>query len=1254
MHELYPAGPAQVPQDLTAPKPAYKRHAWIAMAALTLFVLLYVALAGWFAFKAYSLFAGAISGGKNAFLGVLFGLPAAFIAIFLCKALIFLRPGGKMEDQEVTAAQQPRLFEFLNRLADEAGAPRPHRVFLSPLVNAAVFYDLTILNFLFPSKKNLEIGLGLVNALSLSELKAVLAHEFGHFAQRSMAVGRWVYMAQQIAEHIVWRRDQLDRFLQGLSRSDIRVAWVGWILRLIVWSIRSLLETLFQGVMLAQRALSREMEFQADLVAVSLTGSDALIHALHQAQTADDAWDRTLAFANGELGQGRKVVDLFAVQSRVLERMREMLGDPDYARVPTVPDTRPEAHRVFRAELAQPPRMWLTHPHNHEREENAKRVYLRAPDDTRSAWALFTDAAALRSQVSLRMVEGNDTATAPIEDSLKRLDACYAIESLQTRYAGVYLGRSVVRAEMHTHALYAGDCSGSAQSLAQLYAPAVADQLAKWRSLEKEIALLELVERGEFTAQGGVVHHRERQLPRKQLPQLLSELRAELIACEQPILAHDRACRGEHLAAARRLGGGWAEYLQGLLATLHYAEHAHADLRDAQRFLAREYQVVTADGNVSARERKRLVKACAVVHTPLQQIYANAALVQLDDSLLERLKIESWAGAFEEFKLALADESNLGNWLDVIDGWINVTCRSLGALGDQALEQLLESERRVAQSVIDGTGLPAAPKAARIEAEYARLLPRGERKLQRKLGWWDRFQVADGWVPAGARLAVAGSIVGAVIGYGGAIGNASLTIYNGLATDVRVSAGAQSRTLGPFQTTRLEIPLAPLQIQTTDAKGNEIERFETPVDLAFADYVYNVASASPLLEWTATYGGAQPVPERNLGTARWSTVDADVLFADPPKTISTKGEGGTRSVVVGMSDGGPSAMHSLQTDADTLSSIALAHARWDDTGSRHVVDWLAIAASTPEFPAVLQARLATQPDDVLLRRVAQDVAAEGDTQACTSDTAAAASAPDQPDLVYLAARCLPTAEERNAAFRAGHARFPEHAWLAYAAGYDLAQTREWEPAAIALETARGQLTPLVDRISLDLERIERVLGRRPDAARSRVLSAASPKLASYLEYEALPGYQSLHAGDFDSALSSDADQRARMLRLVAASQGASSTQISEALALPPADGLDLGTMGAAIGLALREGVAPDTLLSALEASHADEATTLRTFVTDLPTRDRDRLEAHLREADVQVRAQAYVLACVALGAAAPSGWKADAQRLLFADERPVL
>jgi Zn-dependent protease with chaperone function len=286
---VYPDGPDAVPTDLTRPTRAYRTHAWLAMGGLALFVLLYLALASWFSWTAYRLFASLAHGGEPIVVFVA-GTCSAFLAVFMWKALVFVKHRHAIDDIEVTASEQPRLFAFINRLADEAGAPRAHRVFLSPRVNAAVFYDLSVLNLFFPSRKNLEIGLGLVNAVSLGELKAVLAHEFGHFGQRSMAVGRWVYIAQQIAGHIIAKRDALDAFLRGLSRFDLRIAWVGWLLSLIVWSIRSLTETVFRVVVLAQRALSREMELQADLVAVSLTGSDALIHALYKLNVADEAW----------------------------------------------------------------------------------------------------------------------------------------------------------------------------------------------------------------------------------------------------------------------------------------------------------------------------------------------------------------------------------------------------------------------------------------------------------------------------------------------------------------------------------------------------------------------------------------------------------------------------------------------------------------------------------------------------------------------------------------------------------------------------------------------------------------------------------------------------------------------------------------------------------------------------------------------------------------------------------------------------
>ena len=123
MDNLYPPGPAPVAQDLTAPGPAYKRQAKVALLSLLLFIALYLSLTGWFAWTAYDYFVNAAAVEQGAWVGYGFAAAAAFLTIFLAKALFFVNRGGEVNDIEVTAEEEPRLFEFLYRLADEAGAP---------------------------------------------------------------------------------------------------------------------------------------------------------------------------------------------------------------------------------------------------------------------------------------------------------------------------------------------------------------------------------------------------------------------------------------------------------------------------------------------------------------------------------------------------------------------------------------------------------------------------------------------------------------------------------------------------------------------------------------------------------------------------------------------------------------------------------------------------------------------------------------------------------------------------------------------------------------------------------------------------------------------------------------------------------------------------------------------------------------------------------------------------------------------------
>src|SRR5262249_20287641 len=113
---------------------------------------------------------------------------------FLLKGLFHRKKFDRDHLVEVTEAEQPRLFAFLRRLAGDAGTRLPGRVYLSHDVNAAVMYPQSLLTFVWPVRKNLVLGLGLVNAIDVAELKAILGHELGHFSQASMRLGTYVYV----------------------------------------------------------------------------------------------------------------------------------------------------------------------------------------------------------------------------------------------------------------------------------------------------------------------------------------------------------------------------------------------------------------------------------------------------------------------------------------------------------------------------------------------------------------------------------------------------------------------------------------------------------------------------------------------------------------------------------------------------------------------------------------------------------------------------------------------------------------------------------------------------------------------------------------------------------------------------------------------------------------------------------------------------------------------------------------------------
>lgn len=770
MEIIYPAGPADVPAGLTRPSAAYRRHAWLAMAGLLAFIALYLALTAWFAFAGLALALRLALDGARARLPEWLACGGSlFLAVFLAKALFSIRKGEDADRLELTRAEQPRLFAFLERIADEAGAPRPYKVFASVRVNAAVFYDLSLLNLFRPAPKNLEIGLGLVNMLNLSEFKAVCAHEFGHFAQRSMALGRWVYTTQQIAAHIVARRDLLDRLLYRLSNLDVRISWIGWLLSLAVWALRAIVDTAFRLILVAQRALSREMEMQADLVAVSLTGSDALVHALHRLQIADDAWDRTLGFVRSEIGNARPPQDVFIVQAALADRLGRIYNDPTYGQRPRVPERGAASFRVFDQAIARPPSMWATHPQNHEREENAKRHYLPSPCDERSAWALFDDAQALRERLTARLIgETAHPAVAP-DVSLKHLDAQFEQEHLKPQYRGIYMGFSPVRHARTVDALIEATTLTGPLDSAVLYPAAITEDLERLRALERDHALLRAWRDGGYQAPDGVIRYRGRVLPRAGLPAAIAALEVEREAVRARLQSVLRSVRSAHLAAAEALSPQWRAYLFGLLSLLHYADHAEANVRDAQAHLALRRERAASGGSPNEKAIGQIVLAAEQLQRALAQVFQVADEVRPGTAILEALGIDDWPSALGRFGLADPVRGNIGDWLHAVDAWVHHVGGALSALRRTTLDALLRAEASVAAAyAARHVPAPEAPQTVpRVPETYDTLVLGTERVLRvNKPSFTERFRTANGFMPGLARAAVALGIIGSAVVFG--------------------------------------------------------------------------------------------------------------------------------------------------------------------------------------------------------------------------------------------------------------------------------------------------------------------------------------------------------------------------------------------------------------------------------------------------------------------------------------------------------
>lgn len=1265
-NSLYTLSVENVPDDYNNASSAYKRHIWIAVLGIGSFFVLYLFLTFWFFYTAWRLLGNGFGGGNGQLMSIGGGFAAAFLGVFMIKAFFFVKTNHDVEDHQVTPSNEPLLFDYLHKLADEIGAPRPHKVYISNRVNAAVFYDLSFLNLFWPSKKNLEIGLGLMNVLNLGELKAVLAHEFGHFAQKSMLVGRWVYIANQIASAIISRRDALDRFLQGLSRIDIRIAWIGWILSLIVWSIRSLVEIVFKIVVLSQRALSREMEFQADLVAVSVTGSDALIHALHKLQAADAAFSNSLSTLNDLVGEKKIVPDLYTIQTNAVKQTARVLNDSEYGESPKVPIENPENFRVFSERIAQPPKMWATHPPDQEREANAKERYISGNIDEREAWVLFADAKALRLKLTSDLYKSatlpDDVVTIDSEEVIAYHNQQYDKEFFNSKYRGVYLNRNIFQDFTNVSDIY--NPNATIEPTSSFYPESLVDDLEDYTTLRDELFQLQAIKDKRLTQSGSALFHRGVQVSRQQLPEIISGLKDEVKVAKGRVSNHDLTVRNAHVKMAESIGQGWPQFLKGVAGVIHYTEHTMEDLKDAFRVFSEVLQIVMADNKVTSKELQRVLQTGNAVQMIMQKINIDKDSLTLDADTQERLG-QNWPAMLPPAALPRATQENVNKWVQNCSGWVGFYLNSLQALRTSALSSLLAGEEKV-QQFYQNQNATIAPASSSVAFEYRSFEPGKERVVADKLTMWDKFVMSDGIVPSVAKFGVAASIVGATVFAGGQVGQSDLTIYNGLDIPVHVDVGHSSIDVPPHTTYPTHINLSgDFNIVTHDKNDKLIEEFNPNTSGTSRHYVYNIANAALLYEekvlYTSSPNNADENQGKALGTTRWMHTNADYIFEDPPEELSTSSDRTYRDVLRAYSNVAPSVLLNLVENEEDAANIVSAHTKWDPPGTSNVLQWISIADNLG-MNALIDERADLHPEEIITLRYIMDRDDESKANICESNADKLRNDADNPVLNYIANRCLPKGDAKNQGYISGAEKWPDHNWFNYGAAAIYGMRKDWKKSHDAYMKVYQTNSSLQIPSGLNALRTANYLRSKDpsfpvdDLSGSEILYYYSSQTDNKNQgnYDAVWHY--LNEGDLEKAESTinslDGDN-AYIHLLIGASDGATKELVQKALEQTFEEPSE-ETLLTLVGLSIREGKSIEKYQELIESAFASEEIETSDFIRKVRNSDFRGAETIMGEAALSTQASLASFAYLVRGNRIPNEWKQMAKHLLFPSERPFI
>lgn len=599
----YPPGPQHVPANITEPSAAFKKEVSGVMGSILLFLVVYIILF----LAAVGLAIACVAAGvfvmvniRNLWM-ILIGIGligvGIMVLIFLVKFLFAVSKFDRSGSIEITEEEQPKLFAFIRQLTKETQTPFPKRIYLSPDVNACVFYDSSFWSMFLPVKKNLQIGLGLVNAVNLSEFKAVMAHEFGHFSQRSMKLGSFVYQVNRVIHNMLFDNKSYASFLRSWASVSDTFAFFAGITARIVQGIQWILQKMYAVVNKSYMRLSREMEFHADAVAASVCGANNCISALQRIELAASGYNIVIAKYDELFKEKLIGKNLYENHRLVLHHLASEFNLNMKNDLPIVSREFLDSNNFSRINFKD---QWASHPTMEEREAQLLKTGVVAETDHQSAWVVFSGREELQEALTnkiyqhVTITEGTQ-AIDDVQFKQRYLDDEMKF-TLPPRYKGFYSGRTSTI--FYTSEALAKPLTYS--GFDEIFSAEHTSLPKKIQALEGDIALLRAMEEKQVDSK--TFDFDGKKMPRSKATEVREQLEKELLdkkkllgqLDEQAFIFFYRQAEKKSGAAAEELRKDYDDYYRLRRSADEYLEQVSVMFEGLRPIFAGETQPVEA------------------------------------------------------------------------------------------------------------------------------------------------------------------------------------------------------------------------------------------------------------------------------------------------------------------------------------------------------------------------------------------------------------------------------------------------------------------------------------------------------------------------------------------------------------------------------------------------------------------------------------------------------------------------------------